>query len=84
MTVQFSEKGELGSIRQFCQGTGRHSAACVDFRAQLVHILPGGMEEVVESMTLDAGGVTGRLLTGAWKTLFEGSPVSDVHCQVTI
>lgn len=74
--MQFSDGDELSAIRAMCQAAMRNTEMFSDFHAKLNYVTQDEEVMLPESETVDVGGVTCRLLTGAWKSLFNGSAVS--------
>ncbi|CAM6102184.1 unnamed protein product [Calypogeia fissa] len=70
--IQFIDGGELLTIRKMCQDFVRGQHIMSNFRATLTYITSDGEVQLAEHGTVDEGGVTTRLLTGAWKALFNG------------
>ncbi|CAM6102023.1 unnamed protein product [Calypogeia fissa] len=73
--IQFADGAELPAIRKMCQAAIKKQQIFSDFKAELTYISSDGDVEFSELGTVDDGGVTTRLLTGAWKSLFNGEAV---------
>ncbi|CAM6082303.1 unnamed protein product [Calypogeia fissa] len=70
--IQFADGAELPAIRKMCQAAIKKQQIFSDFKAELTYISSDGDVEFSELGIVDDGGVTTRLLTGAWKSLFNG------------